>query len=90
MIEGKKAFTLIIDDPVGNSYIQNLNAPADDPKLTAEEYERTWEQNENLGLNDMKTENYLEEESKEKEKEKETKAIQAKDKDEHEDEKAKS
>jgi zinc finger protein len=26
--------------------------------MTIEEYERTWEQNEDLGLNDMKVEGY--------------------------------
>ena len=49
---------LFADDPNNNSFIQNPNAPDDDPNLTEEEYERTYEQNEELGLNDMKTENY--------------------------------
>lgn len=53
--------TFIMDDPAGNSYLQNLYAPDDDPQITIEEYERTYEQNEELGLNDMKTENYEEE-----------------------------
>merc|ERR1719220_3372021 len=51
---------LILDDPAGNSYIQNVNAPEEDPQLKLEDYERTFEQNEDLGLNDMKTENYQE------------------------------
>lgn len=42
--------TIVLDDPTGNSYIQN----ADEIKR----YDRTFEQNEELGLNDMKTENY--------------------------------
>ena len=50
-----------MDDPAGNNYLQNLYAPDEDPQLTIEEYERTHEQNEELGLNDMKTENYGEE-----------------------------
>lgn len=50
-----------MDDPAGNNYLQNLYAPDDDPQMTVEEYERTHEQNEELGLNDMKTENYEEE-----------------------------
>ncbi len=37
---------------------QNTNAPDDDPELTVENYERNFQQNEELGLNDMKTENY--------------------------------
>ncbi|XP_052255423.1 zinc finger protein ZPR1-like [Dreissena polymorpha] len=47
-----------LDDPTGNSYLQNLYAPDDDPNMTIELYERTFEQNEDLGINDMKTENY--------------------------------
>ena len=41
---------------------QNLYAPDPDPNLTVERYTRTWEQDEELGLNDIKTENYGEEE----------------------------
>lgn len=47
-------FTLILDDPLGNSYIENLRAPDVDPQLTVEDYERTWDQNEELGINDMR------------------------------------
>ncbi|CAJ0591385.1 unnamed protein product [Cylicocyclus nassatus] len=54
----KKVVTLVLDDPAGNSYIQSLSAPLEDPSLKKEFYERTWEQNEELGLNDMKVENY--------------------------------
>ncbi|GJJ69298.1 zinc finger protein [Entomortierella parvispora] len=50
--------TLILDDPLGNSYLQNLYAPEPDPAMKIEEYERTFEQNESLGLNDMRLENY--------------------------------
>lgn len=59
-IEGTEKFTLILDDPAGNSYMQNLYAPDPDPEMKVEDYERTFEQNEELGLNDMKTENYEE------------------------------
>ncbi|KAG0313656.1 nucleolar zinc-finger protein, partial [Podila horticola] len=52
--------TLILDDPLGNSYLQNLYAPEPDPAMTIEEYERTFEQNETLGLNDMRLEGYEE------------------------------
>uniref|UniRef100_A0A0P4VRW4 Zinc finger ZPR1-type domain-containing protein n=1 Tax=Scylla olivacea TaxID=85551 RepID=A0A0P4VRW4_SCYOL len=61
VIKGKREVTFIMDDPAGNNYLQNLYAPDDDPQMTIEEYERTHEQNEELGLNDMKTENYEEE-----------------------------
>ena len=49
-----RPFTLILDDPLANSYVQNLYAPDPDPNMIVEWYERTWEQNEELGLNDMK------------------------------------
>jgi zinc finger protein len=53
-------FTLILDDPLSNSYLQNLYAPDPDPNMTVEMYDRTFEQNDELGLNDMKVENYEE------------------------------
>ena len=40
---------------------QNVYAPEEDPELKVERYERTFEQNEDLGLNDMKTEGYVSE-----------------------------
>jgi len=49
---------LILDDPAGNSYIQSLGV--DDNQLQIEAYVRNYEQNESLGLNDIKTENYEE------------------------------
>ncbi|CAG8483080.1 6526_t:CDS:2 [Ambispora leptoticha] len=49
---------LILDDPLANSYLQNLYAPEPDPNMLIEYYDRTWEQNEALGLNDMNVENY--------------------------------
>ncbi|KAF9808265.1 hypothetical protein IEO21_07908 [Rhodonia placenta] len=54
----EQPFTIILDDPLANSYLQNLYAPDPDPNMTIEVYDRTWEQNEELGLNDMKVENY--------------------------------
>ncbi|QCD99747.1 zinc finger protein [Vigna unguiculata] len=52
----EEAWTLILDDALVNSFI----APAtddmkEDKQLAFEEYERSWEQNEELGLNDMDT-----------------------------------
>lgn len=55
MAKGAEPFTLILDDPVSNSYIQSMTAPEKDPKLDEVEYERSWKQNEVLGLNDMNT-----------------------------------
>ncbi|KAJ1350091.1 hypothetical protein KIN20_005805 [Parelaphostrongylus tenuis] len=54
----KRCVTLVLDDPTGNSYIQSLNAPLEDPNLRKEFYIRTFEQNDELGLNDMKVDNY--------------------------------
>ena len=56
--EGKEPFSLVLDDPAGNSYLQNVYAPDDDPELSIELYERSYEQNDDLGLNDMKVEGY--------------------------------
>jgi len=50
--------TLVLDDPAGNSYVQSLDEDKPDDKLKIIHYERSFEQNEELGLNDMKTENY--------------------------------
>ena len=67
--EGNRPFTIILDDPLANSYLQNLYAPDPDPNMTVEMYERTWEQNEELGLNDIKVEGYEMDASGEKNKE---------------------
>ncbi|KAK0131606.1 Zinc finger protein ZPR1 [Merluccius polli] len=56
---------VVLDDPAGNSYVQNVYAPDPDPEMTVEKYERSHEQNEELGLNDMKTEGYEEERGEE-------------------------
>ena len=55
----KQKFTLILDDPISNSFIFPIEGNnQNDTRLKKEEYERTWEQNEELGINDMKVENY--------------------------------
>jgi len=66
-IDERKNFTLIIDDPLSNSFVHSPYYPEVDPRLLKEEYERTWEQNEDLGINDMKVENYQEEANQQKE-----------------------
>ncbi|XP_006642368.2 zinc finger protein ZPR1 [Lepisosteus oculatus] len=58
IIAGEMEAHIILDDPAGNSYLQNVYAPEPDPEMKIEKYERTFEQNEELGLNDMKTEGY--------------------------------
>ncbi|CAI2354297.1 unnamed protein product [Caenorhabditis sp. 36 PRJEB53466] len=50
--------TIVLDDPTGCSYVQSLTAPMEDSRLTKEWYTRTFEQNDDLGINDMKVENY--------------------------------
>ena len=54
----ERPFTLILDDPLANSYLQNLYAPDPDPNMETIVYDRSWDQNEELGLNDIKVENY--------------------------------
>lgn len=39
-------------------YLQNFYAPDPDPEMEVIEYDRTPEQNDYLGISDMKTENY--------------------------------
>lgn len=60
VLEGTLPITLVLDDPAGNSYVQSLaEDPAEpDPGLKVTRYERTYEQNEELGLNDMNTDTY--------------------------------
>lgn len=52
-IDGEIKFTVIMEDPMAGSYIQNVYAPDPDPNMEIVDYERTYEQNEDLGLNDM-------------------------------------
>ncbi|KAF2798319.1 zf-ZPR1-domain-containing protein [Melanomma pulvis-pyrius CBS 109.77] len=59
-INGEVKFTIILEDPLASSYVQSFTAPEPDPQLTMEDYERTEEEEENLGHNDMKTEGYEE------------------------------
>lgn len=49
-LENKEPFTIALDDPSGNSYIENLCAPLKDPKITMKLYDRTREQDISLGL----------------------------------------
>lgn len=59
VLNGEKTVTLVLDDPAGNSYVQSLSEDGlDDDGLKITKYERTFEQNDELGLNDMKIDNY--------------------------------
>ena len=60
-IKGERKFTVVLRDPLASSYVQNLCSPDDDPQIETEEYERTAEEEEDLGLSDMKTEGYVDE-----------------------------
>eukprot|EP01007_Sphenomonas_quadrangularis_P003484 NODE_6_length_3702_cov_222.500684_g4_i0.p1 GENE.NODE_6_length_3702_cov_222.500684_g4_i0~~NODE_6_length_3702_cov_222.500684_g4_i0.p1 ORF type:complete len:529 (+),score=84.15 NODE_6_length_3702_cov_222.500684_g4_i0:94-1680(+) len=54
MRQGLRPFTLLIDDPLSASYIQNPFAPEEDPCLKIELYDRTAEQDEDLGITALK------------------------------------
>ena len=58
VISGDLFITIVLDDPIGNSYLQNIYAPDTDPNLTVEKYKRTEEQDLEHGISDMQTENY--------------------------------
>ena len=49
-------FTLILDDPSDNCFVYNPNAPLEDPKIVIEYYERSEEQNDDLGITHMNVE----------------------------------
>ncbi|KAK9817693.1 hypothetical protein WJX72_000744 [[Myrmecia] bisecta] len=50
-ISGEQAFTLVLDDPAGNSYVESGAAnPADDEQLKIVHYQRTREQQVAVGL----------------------------------------
>ncbi|KAJ9165011.1 Zf-ZPR1-domain-containing protein [Coniochaeta hoffmannii] len=59
-VAGNREFSIILQDPLAASYVQSLadNPGEPDEQMTVEEYERTEEEEEDLGLKDMKTENY--------------------------------
>ncbi|XP_070500775.1 zinc finger protein ZPR1 [Chironomus tepperi] len=61
VLNGGREVTMILDDPTGNSYVQALSDDGKpDPNLRIIRYHRSFEQNEELGLNDMKVEGYEE------------------------------
>ncbi|CAF1931170.1 unnamed protein product [Rotaria magnacalcarata] len=58
VIAGEKFVTIVLDDPAGNCYLQNICAPEPDPQLIVEHYPRSDDQDDLLGIKDMKLENY--------------------------------
>ncbi|PYI11499.1 zf-ZPR1-domain-containing protein [Aspergillus sclerotiicarbonarius CBS 121057] len=63
-ISGEMKFVITLEDPMANSYVQDLCAPAIDHQIKTEDYTRTDEEEEELGLKDMKVEGYEEDEKK--------------------------
>lgn len=56
--------TIVLDDPTGNSYVQALtDDDSADPNMKIIRYHRSHDQNEELGLNDLKVEGYEEDET---------------------------
>lgn len=53
--EGKiLPLTIEFDDPMDNCFILNPNYPNEDPKVMVEIYKRTKEQEDDLGITDLK------------------------------------
>ena len=66
-IRGEKEFTLILTDPLASSFVQSLvDPPAVDERITKESYERTDEEEEELGLRDINVKGYEEGEEEDK------------------------
>lgn len=59
-IKAEFPYSITLEDPLANSFVQKNVDEGDDPQITTEEYERTEEEIEDLGLKDMKTEGYEE------------------------------
>jgi zinc finger protein len=58
---GEEPFTLIIEDPLANSFVYSpLGSAEDDPSMIAEKFIRSEYEDEVLGITDMKVENYSE------------------------------
>ncbi|MCJ1266105.1 nucleolar zinc-finger protein [Lobaria immixta] len=54
-INAEITYTILLEDPLANSYVQSRHAPDPDPQITIEQYERTAEEEDDLGLADMRT-----------------------------------
>jgi len=59
-IKGEIKFTVVLEDPLASSYVQSFTAPEPDDQIKVEDYERTDQEEEELGLKDIKTEGYEE------------------------------
>ena len=54
-IRAEVEYEILLEDPLANSYVQSFTAPEPDPQLRTEDYDRTGEEEEDLGLADMRT-----------------------------------
>ena len=54
-IKGEMEFTILMQDPLAGSYCQTFGEPGEDEQVQEEDYERTAEEEEEIGLADMKT-----------------------------------
>ncbi|KAK3065703.1 hypothetical protein LTS18_002502 [Coniosporium uncinatum] len=62
-VSGETPFTVVLEDPLAGSYVQSMNDDGTpDARMQIEEYERTEEEEEELGLKDIKTEGYEQDE----------------------------
>lgn len=57
-IKAEFPYSITLEDPLANSFVQLNVDSGEDPQVKTEEYERTEEEMEDLGLTDMKTEGY--------------------------------
>ncbi|KAF4323261.1 hypothetical protein BBO99_00001528 [Phytophthora kernoviae] len=56
---GEQPFTLILEDPLSNSFVYSpFGSADDDPYMTAEKFTRSEYEDDVLGITDMKVENY--------------------------------
>lgn len=54
-INAEITYTILFEDPMASSYVQSCHAPDPDPQITIEMYDRTVDEEEELGLADMRT-----------------------------------
>ena len=54
-IHAKIKYTILLEDPLANSYVQSVTAPEPDPQIRSESYDRTEEEEDDLGILHMRT-----------------------------------
>ncbi len=58
VVDGEIDFSLVIKDPLAASFIYSPTAPEPEPRLVMADYPRSFDEDEELGLNDMNTDSY--------------------------------